>query len=487
MMRARTTIDRWGPSPATVWLVVALLTLALRLPDIGNPLIDLDEQFYLLVGDRLLHGALPYVDIWDRKPVGLFLLYAAARSLGGDPWVGYQLLATAFAIATAGLIATLTRRVARGWAPVAAGAIYLVWVGFQGGRGGQSPIFYDAFIAAAALATMAAIDRPDRSWRYGPVAMVLCGLALQIKPTVVFEGGWFGLTLLFVAWRGSFGMPRLALYAVALVGIALAPSALAYATYVTLGHGAAWWFANVESIFQRGFAPTEPMGGRITGIALMLLVPLGAALIGAMRSHGPARLFLLGWLVMAIVGFLAIPPYYNHYALPLLVPLAVLAGVGVGANRMLALITAGSAVLLLWLVGYPHGGERAQARATLARLATTVDRYRAGGCLFDFASVPALYVATGACTRSRYVFAPHLMLATEAPAIGVDQLAEVRRILATRPPVIVTGPPLPGLARPPVAAVAQALARDYRRVDATSGYTVYARRDTVMPRPAGNP
>ncbi|MGJ3625795.1 hypothetical protein AB5I41_00100 [Sphingomonas sp. MMS24-JH45] len=41
-------------------------------------------EYYLLVGDRLFHGALPYVDVWDRKPVGLFLVFAAIRWLGGD-------------------------------------------------------------------------------------------------------------------------------------------------------------------------------------------------------------------------------------------------------------------------------------------------------------------------------------------------------------------------------------------------------------------
>ena len=91
------------------WLILAMLTLALRLPDIGNPLIDLDEQFYLLVGDRMLHGAIPYVDIWDRKPVGLFLIYAAARAIGGDPWIGYQIVAAMAAMVTAGLIAALAR------------------------------------------------------------------------------------------------------------------------------------------------------------------------------------------------------------------------------------------------------------------------------------------------------------------------------------------------------------------------------------------
>ena len=65
-----------------ILLVLTLVALVVRARTFGNPVIGFDEQFYLLVGDRMLHGALPYVDIFDRKPIGLFLLYAGAGALG---------------------------------------------------------------------------------------------------------------------------------------------------------------------------------------------------------------------------------------------------------------------------------------------------------------------------------------------------------------------------------------------------------------------
>src|SRR3546814_10896897 len=78
------------------------------------------------LGDRILnHGAIPYVDIWDRKPVGLFLLYAGIRLLGGDGIVQYQVVATLFAAATAILIAGWSARFS-GWvAATVAGLFYL--------------------------------------------------------------------------------------------------------------------------------------------------------------------------------------------------------------------------------------------------------------------------------------------------------------------------------------------------------------------------
>ena len=65
------------------------MVIAARAQTFGNPVIGFDEQFYLLVGDRMIHGAIPFVDIFDRKPIGLFLIYGAIRLLGGEGTLQY--------------------------------------------------------------------------------------------------------------------------------------------------------------------------------------------------------------------------------------------------------------------------------------------------------------------------------------------------------------------------------------------------------------
>ena len=60
-------------------LVFSIITRFLAL---GNPIIGVDEGFYLFTGGQLLHGAIPFVDIWDRKPLGLFILYAFFHLFG---------------------------------------------------------------------------------------------------------------------------------------------------------------------------------------------------------------------------------------------------------------------------------------------------------------------------------------------------------------------------------------------------------------------
>jgi hypothetical protein len=135
------------------WLAAAALlcvTVLFRAWDWGNPVIPVDEQYYLLVGDRMLHGAVPYLDIWDRKPVGLFLLFAAIRLLPGDGILAYQLAASLAAWATALIVRAAAKEIgAAERGALAAAALYLIGVSLLGGRGGQAPVFYNLPVAAA--------------------------------------------------------------------------------------------------------------------------------------------------------------------------------------------------------------------------------------------------------------------------------------------------------------------------------------------------
>src|SRR3546814_16307956 len=84
--------DRWFRSTITDWtkfsntgimLLLLLAALIVRAPTFGNPVLHVDETFYFTVAHEMLRGDLVYVDILDRKPIGLFLIYLVT-ALGGD-------------------------------------------------------------------------------------------------------------------------------------------------------------------------------------------------------------------------------------------------------------------------------------------------------------------------------------------------------------------------------------------------------------------
>ena len=426
------------------------------LPWFGNPAIYVDEEFYLFVGDRMLHGALPYVDIWDRKPIGLFLLYAAIRSLGGDSIIVYQFVATSFAIATALVIRSLVTPTAGRWASVAAGVTYGVFLNIFQGMGGQSPVFYNLLVAAAAAMTMRVVIAADsaaltRVRRAGCMIMLLLGLAIQIKYTVIFEGIFFGLALLWVTGRlAGWRLGPLLANGALWIGIALAPTALALLAYVLAGHGSTFFFANFVSIFQKTQVTLWQARERVEAILLLLsplLLVVPFVLWNYVRTKDPQRRrrtigwFMLGWLSAAAAGFSCVGNYYFHYTLPLIVPLAVTAGLWLGNGGPVRLACA-PAVLVLAL-GVQSARDRHYAkeygtgRETNAIMALVQPQLK-GGCLYVHDGPPILYYLTGACLVTAYPFPYHLDFLDESKSLGVDPVAEERRIIEKKPTVIVT-------------------------------------------------
>ena len=466
--RRHAAVDAWGGGWRGVLLVLTLAALAVRAQGLTNPVTGFDEQFYLLVGDRMLHGAWPYVDIFDRKPVGLFLLYAGSRLLGGEGFLAYKLVATGFVVATAFGIQRVARRFAGSVAATVAAILYILWLNLMEGEGGQSPVFYNALMLVAGAAILRAVERRGRLFPCGAVAMGAVGLALQIKYAVLPEGFAFGCILLWLGWRDRVAWPRLAGMAAVWVSLALLPTLVAFGVYAATGRGEAWVFANIVSL---GGQAARPLADEMEGLAtcLGILSPL-LLVIGfgrPWRHIAPERRdgfrFLLVWLAVSGIAVLGYGRFGSpHYALPIVLPAVLVAAPALTrwhrggiAAFVLAIAVAGQLVLAL---SERAKGGAAEARA-VARAATP-----AQGCLYVYDGHPALYMMTQSCLPSKWVFPGHLNTRDEASAaaLGVDPVTEIRRILATRPGAIVDDYPRFAFGNAATRAVLRAaLARDY--------------------------
>ncbi|MDB5707520.1 MAG: hypothetical protein JWN66_4636 [Sphingomonas bacterium] len=430
--------------------IIAVVAIVARLLTFGSPVVHVDEEFYFVAAQAWAHGALPYVDVWDRKPIGLFLIYLPAGALGLPLglWF-YQAMALASLVGTALLIARLADRAGWNKGALAGALAYVLWVNFVDGQGGQAPIFYNLLIAgAAALIAPRADERAPRIGA-GFAAMALVGCALQVKYSVVFEGVFFGLWLLWCEWRAG---RRLAIlpYGAGLIAVSLLPTLLAWLAFARLGAGDAWFYANITSILARQPDPMLEQLGNLFKIAL-IVSPLVAATLLAIRSGeeaGPAtravRHWLFAWTVAAALGLLVFGSWFEHYALPLMVPLAACSSGFFGDHRngrrvalavLLIAFVSGQGVLLL----------KRHNRGTRGEVAAVAQAIGPGpGCLYVFSGESVFYPASGRCTLTRYVFPSHLGRLREQGAIGVDQRAEIERIFALRPAIVVFRPPYHG-------------------------------------------
>jgi hypothetical protein len=478
-------------------LVLGFVAIAVRWRVFGNPVVQIDEQFYLLLGGRMLHGAVPYIDIWDRKPIGLFLLYEGFRALGGSGVLTYQIGALVSVWATALILFAMGRRIAPPGGALATSILYLLWLNLAGGEAGQAPVFYNLPVAAGIALLLfrrhLADERGGDLRRTGAAVMLLFGVALQIKYSAVFEGIFAGLALLWISWRGGRPLPRLAVDAALWIGIALLPTLIVAAVYAWMGHLADWWFANATSILLRGSEAPHVVATRIRVMAMLvgplaLCVPLRRWL-GARPEEESARddlRFLDAWAAAALLGVILFGTWFNHYALPLFAPFAVIAA-PLWQRR-----TGQAWLLLVMLVGFVIG-QRALWRHTITRgtaatLAHAAEAARGGhGCLFVYDGYPALYDVTNSCLLTTRPFPAHLQARNETGATGIDQVAEVTRIMALRPDrVMAMEPAYDGEMPGPRAVVYRALRADYQELYRYTGSThqlvVYGRKGTVRDR-----
>ncbi|WNM09019.1 hypothetical protein RI056_02795 [Komagataeibacter nataicola] len=85
----------------------------------------------------MLHGAIPFVDVWDRKPLGLFIIYAFFHLFAPYQLWAYQLGALLSVCLTAIVVMKMARCVASATGALFAALLYVAWLDLAGGQGGS--------------------------------------------------------------------------------------------------------------------------------------------------------------------------------------------------------------------------------------------------------------------------------------------------------------------------------------------------------------
>lgn len=479
------------------WLVFACVALAARVFTFGNPTLHVDETIYLEIADAMLHGAVPYVDVWDRKPIGLFLLYAVPAALGVPAAIwAYQALAFICVTLTAVGIARLAE--CAGWRKGAtwAGVAYIIWLGLLEGQGGQAPVFYNLLMVGAVMLAMPRTGddaRPGQRFWLGLAAMALVGLAIQVKYSVLFEGFYLGLWLMWREWRSGRSLVGIMPLAAIWSTVALLPTGLAYGVFAVMGHGEAFLFANFTSIGARQPDPLLEQLWNLTKIVLITSPLVAMSVLTWRLPHhsndaGAMRRYLFGWLLTAAFGVLIFGSWFDHYALPLLVPLSVCAAGFIGDHKdgrrwalpALALFFVGSHVLM---------AKKMHDRGYTAEYARLVEAVGRGpGCMYVYSGPSLLYTHSGRCRATSYIFPSHLSRLRESGAIGVESDDEIRRIFAEeKPEIVVMRPPYRGEYTAMRRLVLREMARNYaapQRVElGWLQISVYRRREVSPTRP----
>lgn len=320
-----------------------------------------DDQMFGYYGWRIAHGAVPYVDVWDNKPPGIYWTNALGYLLGGDTYYGVIALCTLAMVVTGlAFFAATARLYNRGSA--ALGTVLLCFFvshGAMEGATNRTETFLVMFETLAVLTYVAAFRRPHW-WSWLLVGM-LCGAAFLYKQVGLAAWGAMGLHLIFcvimrhLSWRTGLarccGLLGGVIIAGALAAGGLYASggvpAIREALYATFGFNAAY-FAVGDSAVRPGLAARLLTWNNVFPLlTLPILMAIAAAIHAFLRytwpwwsraareapddappaavrdeSPVPAHMLLFAiWALVAFYGVLLSPQRYRWYLVPTVPPL----------------------------------------------------------------------------------------------------------------------------------------------------------------------
>lgn len=477
-------------SPVHEWATVLLLVVFVRLPSIPPSVIDWDESLYILGARSLLHGQLPYVAVFDDKPLGAPALIAAAMTVLGSSVPTVRLLGCLGVAATALLLGRLAALLGlpRTSGPAAA-VLYAAFSTRLGGLATNTELLFAPFAVAALCVAATGWDARrwlDQAWRIIGIGL-LFGIAIWIKyvaavPAAVafatLAGAWL--------WRSRAGAAGAAGLAALYAAACALPTAVTAVGYLAAGQLGAFWHCNFG--YMRAFlAISLSPGFMIATAAESLLAIWPLLLLGALgiwfgwrgREVTPPRAaaaVLALWMTAEALAVAAPWKFYSHYFLVLLPPLALLSGTALSAIAERAVLPhlrpaapwalAGIAALvpLTAVAGKLAHGWPNLAGPDMPRQVAKAIRGDPAPTAWVVNSQPIIYFLAGIPAPTRFPFPPHLV-GWESALTGTDPLAEIERILAERPRFLVVDESRWDAVTPEAAALVRAaLVRDYVRV-----------------------
>jgi hypothetical protein len=467
---------------------VAVLGL---LPGLLAP--SLDSAVFALIGDRIAAGDVPYADVWDHKPPGIYLVNALG-SLPGSASTAWP-VAWGISEAVLSMVGVLMADTLRhlGWrwsAWIIGGLLVAELSSFPMALGGG--LSETAALLPLAAALRFAVVGPG-SWRRWLAIGLLLGLAtsisLQALPAIV------GVLAITIAWDRSL---RPAGWAVAGVATAWAAT-LALLGLMGAMAGDLVALVRYNAAFTALSTLDSPLAGEALHAAFVLAPLVVLALIGtpyalASSRPRPSAIGALTWLAVGI-GFVAIQGRMElHYAAPMVLPLAVLAPaalhalapgelrsvrIGLIGGALIAAVAV-CAILITTETSLALQMRGRQAARTHAVASWVRDHTATDAPIFVWGDSPEVYLQAERAPASRYVY----LLPLLTP--GFADTSEVSRVLddwLARPPssIVDAGSRTPGARGLPALLVPRQTAPlDGRNLDLLDPLRAFVRQNYAL-------
>jgi 4-amino-4-deoxy-L-arabinose transferase-like glycosyltransferase len=353
---------RWPTYAA--WAAVILFYIVVRVQLLDVPL-DRDEGVFGSIGQGILRGELPYRDLYDHKPPGLYYLIALAVALGPDTAAGLPGFLHVWNFLALIALALLARRMAGPKAALWTAAIYAVISAapsVQGFTASAELLAIAPFAGSLAVAAYALAADGRKRDLLMIAAGALAGFAFLIKPPYALP---ILATLLFLRAEGGARWKRDAIAWVAGGAILGVLVALAFA-----GVWKEFWYWNATHNAAYRDQSWDGWRGRLSMVIGILtpdlVVPFLLAAAGcawAFMKRQRYALFLAVLLVLSALSCVQSGYLYLHYFAQVLAALALAAGIGAtvladAVSRNVQVRRAAAVVLALIVLAVPVASRR---------------------------------------------------------------------------------------------------------------------------------
>ncbi|WP_137178483.1 glycosyltransferase family 39 protein [Roseomonas sp. AR75] len=492
ILRATDRVSSFGLRDVAAILIICVAALLFRSTSFIPAVVDTDEGLYMVQAREWLRGGWPLVAAWDMHPVGAPALFAVAFLVFGVSVEAARLLGVICVAITGSALFAAARAVG---APrsigAAAGVLYAAQSVLLTGLSVNTELLIAPFVASAMALGMRGVARALRPVPEAPgtgvivAAGLLVGCALLVKQVVVPTGCLvFALLTLPALMRGVLPWRRLFAYAGLYAVLCAGPFLLMGLVYWVQGWLPQYLDGSLLAPFRYSM---ERIAGwealrRIIAAALLLGFGIAAALVALLtwrprRAAQPMALLTAlaaMWFAVASAAIAGPGFYFAHYFLLWLPSLSLLAAVGAwrvagfiarpGLNRAAFAGVIGIIAADAWMHELQWRFERGPglmlrdpAREVAAAVAAAAGP---GGDAFIANYHPSVYVISGARLSTRFPFPAHLTGEFEDLS-DTSTEAELDRVLAARPKVIVVDRGWMQTMRPAAAAQVLAAIRDH--------------------------
>jgi len=317
------------PSVAVPLLFV--LTFAVRFSFFYTPTIDWDESTFILFGQHILNGGLPYVDFFDVKPPLLFYFYAGAIKVFGATIPAVRVAGALCVFVAASACYFLGRHMWGRMAGLFAGILCISGMSVGSGMATMSET-----VAMAPLMTWAylVIAENRRSWTMF-LAGACMGAAVLIRSNLAYACLFSAPGVLYILFEDKRGISRRALF-YALGGVCVLLLTL-YPFYARDGLGDLY-----RAVVR---IPMEGMKGAVSTASmrrlvrtwnhnldlLMVLSLCGLQLCftqikGRSSEFYKSLILIISFTVGIVLSFTGGRTVYTHYFIQIIPVLALLGG-----------------------------------------------------------------------------------------------------------------------------------------------------------------